>query len=90
MSVRVPPDEIGSGIWIGRLSSVDGPPHCRWASFNPQRARIEQKVEEGSIHSLPAQAEILVIRGLELTPFVFLNFYFVDNRSWDSSASITT
>lgn len=43
VSVRVPPDEIGSGIWIGRLSSVDGPPHCRWASFNPQRAWIEQK-----------------------------------------------
>lgn len=48
MSVKLLLDEII--IWICQLSKVGCRPQCGWATSNPLKPWIEQKLDEGKIH----------------------------------------
>ena len=57
VSVRMFSNEIS--IWIGELSKAGCSLQCGWASSDRLRAWIEQKAEEGRVHSFSARLQEL-------------------------------
>ena len=76
-------------IWIGRLSKIDCPSQCRWASSNSLRGWIEQKCREReNLLFLPdcwAEPLVFPARGLGFIPSALLLL-----RSLDSDWIYTT